>query len=232
MTTPPAPPWADTPAAGRGGVLRDELLQERRHPRRRERRGIHRPDPGGPSAVAIAMLVQRKQATQEHAGFRVDQMHLAQIPGSDPQMQSFQVSVARGHLEADPGHGQRAVGAALGADQFRRKAQGHRRCIRGRATDIRGLLVRRQGALAQFRVFPAVVFHLDPRLGRVVELAQRQVGHALEHWQEPALDLAPEVFLLPVLVRGVRQGRLVEDAQPRQPLGGLGRQHGAAVVAH
>jgi hypothetical protein len=41
---------------------------------------------------------------------------------------------------------------------------------------------------------------LDPGLRRLVEEGERQIGHVLQHGDEPALDRAPERLLLRVLV--------------------------------
>ena len=46
-----------------------------------------------------------------------------------------------------------------------------------------------QGALADFGVNLAVVFHLDPGQGGFVELIQSQIGDSFEHGQQPAFDL-------------------------------------------
>jgi hypothetical protein len=51
----------------------------------------------------------------------------------------------------------------------------------------------------------AVVLVLDPGLRRFVEDRKREIGHILQHGDEPALDWAPERLLLGILV-GCRGG--------------------------
>jgi hypothetical protein len=62
-------------------------------------------------------------------------------------------------------------------------------------------------------VFLALVFLFDPRLGGDVEQVERQLGLALEHGQEAPFDLSPERFLFSILLRRIRQRRVMDDAQ-------------------
>ena len=87
-----------------------------------------------------------------------------------------------------------------------------------------------EGSLADFGVDLAVVFHLDPGLGGVVELLQSEVSNALEHGKKPALYLAPKGLLLSILIRTERQRVFKKNAQASQTLFGLRRDHGRAVV--
>ena len=89
----------------------------------------------------------------------------------------------------------------------------------------------RDRGLADLGVELAVVVVLDPGLRRLVENGQRQIGHVLQHGDQPALDGAPECLLLCVLIRAVGQRGLVQDAEPGEALGDLGRRHCGAVVA-
>ena len=98
------------------------------------------------------------------------------------------------------------------------------------AADAGAAQIAVEGRLANLGVDLALVFLLDPRLGRGVEQVERELGLPLEHGQEAALDLSPERFLLSVLLRGVRQRRVVDDAEPLEPLDGLGGEHGRTVV--
>ena len=74
------------------------------------------------------------------------------------------------------------------------------------------------GHLADLGVELPVVLVLDPDLCRVVQDAEREIRDVLQHGQEAPLDLAPEAFFLGVLIRRVRQGRLVDDTQAGEPL--------------
>ena len=75
-----------------------------------------------------------------------------------------------------------------------------------------------------------MVLLLDPRLRRGVEQIEGEHGLAFEHGQEAAFDLAPEGLLLAVLLGGVRQRRVVDDAEALEAFDGLGGEHGGAVV--
>lgn len=59
----------------------------------------------------------------------------------------------------------------------------------------------------QFTVHGAVIFLGDPGLGGEVQLFEGESGLAFEHGEEASLDAAPQVFLLAVDVRRVRQRR-------------------------
>ena len=48
--------------------------------------------------------------------------------------------------------------------------------------------------------------------------AEREVGHVLQHGDQPALDRAPEGLLLGVLVGAVGQRGLVQDAEAGEAL--------------
>src|SRR5215469_14958299 len=52
--------------------------------------------------------------------------------------------------------------------------------------------------LASLLVDFAIVFELDPCLGRLIEELQSEVRHILEHGHQPALHLAPQVLDLTV----------------------------------
>ena len=76
-----------------------------------------------------------------------------------------------------------------------------------------------------------MVLLLDPRLRRAVEQLEGELGLALEHGHEAPLDLGPEVLLLAVLLGGVRQRQVLDDAEALEALDGLGGDHRRAVVA-
>lgn len=75
-----------------------------------------------------------------------------------------------------------------------------------------------------------MVLVLDPGLGGGVEQVEGEELLALEHGQEATLDLSPEGLLLAILLGRIRQRRMVRDAEPLEALGGLGGEHGGAVV--
>ena len=68
-----------------------------------------------------------------------------------------------------------------------------------------------------------VVLVLDPRLGGGVEQLEGEDLLALEHGQEPALDLSPERLLLAVLLGRIGQRGVMGDAETLEAFGRLGR---------
>jgi hypothetical protein len=77
----------------------------------------------------------------------------------------------------------------------------------------------------------AVIFLLDPSLSGAVEQLERELCLALEHGHESAFDDGPERFLFAVLLGTLRQGGVLQDRQPLEPLTCLGGEHRGAVVA-
>ena len=90
-------------------------------------------------------------------------------------------------------------------------------------------LYRRRAELA---VNAAVVVLLDPGDGGIVERLQGERLDAFKHGHQAALDRGPQDLHLAVLIRGSREGRGVDDAEPVQPLLDLAGDHRRAVVAH
>ena len=88
-------------------------------------------------------------------------------------------------------------------------------------------LDRRAAGLA---VHGAVVLDLRPRLGRFVQEVERQLGHAVEHPQEPPLKCAPERLLLAILIRAVGKRAFLDHAQAQQTLGDFLGHHRGAVI--
>ena len=78
----------------------------------------------------------------------------------------------------------------------------------------------------------ALVLVLDPGLCRRVEEFQREFAHPFDHGHQPSLKAAPEHFLFPILLRGVREGGLVHDAQRMQAASELFGHHRGAIVGH
>ena len=87
----------------------------------------------------------------------------------------------------------------------------------------------RRGA-GELPMGPAMVILLHPGLRGLVEEGEPQGGDVPEQLDQASLQLGPEDLLLPVLIRRIRQRRLVHDAEPGEALPGLGRQHRGAVV--
>src|SRR5262245_62500927 len=78
----------------------------------------------------------------------------------------------------------------------------------------------------------AVVVVLDPGQRRLVQKSQCEVGHVLEHGEQPTLDGTPEHLLLAVLVGRIWKNCLVQDAEPRQSFDNLRGGHSSTIVAH
>ncbi len=76
-----------------------------------------------------------------------------------------------------------------------------------------------------------MVLVLDPGLRGTIEQLEGELLVALEHGHEAALDLRPEDLLLAVLLRCLRQRRVLLDGETLEPLARLGGNHGRAVVA-
>ena len=160
-----------------------------------------------PLPVGVPRPVERVAARTGPSTVRVvDEVDVRQVPARVADGDPLEVPVARGHLEAPALDADRPVASALGATSPRRRRPAAARRCRGSAVRRRG---RRESASAARSPISecvlAVVLELDPRLRRLVEQrAASASAHALEHRQQPALHLAPEVLLLAVLVRAVR----------------------------
>ena len=117
-----------------GGVVFDELLQQRRH-RGRSRRWHDRWGQGrrfgGTLALSIFGFVQRIEPAQDGAGLGIGEINAAQIPGGHPESHPLEVTVAAGQLKTDAFQTERAVGTALAAHHLDTEGVGQGR--RGRA---------------------------------------------------------------------------------------------------
>src|SRR5215471_13037790 len=78
----------------------------------------------------------------------------------------------------------------------------------------------------------AVVLVLDPRERGLVQEREREIGHMLEHGQEPTFNGGPEGLLLPILVGRIRKRSLVQDTETAKRFRDLGRGHGLSTIAH
>src|SRR5215831_6089576 len=76
----------------------------------------------------------------------------------------------------------------------------------------------------------AVVVVRHPGLRRLVQGTEREIWPVIEHRHQPALDGAPERFLLAILVGRIGQRCLMQDPEPRQTLADLGRDHGTSII--
>ena len=143
----------------------------------------------------------------------IDEIDGAQIPARVAHAQPRQMAVAARDLEPAAVETERAVAAALRAVDLRPEGPAQLLAARARAADVRAGQIALERRAAELAVHGAVVFQLDPGLRRRVQSLERQVGVALEHGQQPPLDLGPEHFLFRVLIGAVRQRGLVHDAE-------------------
>ncbi len=218
-----------------GGVVGHELAQQRCDAGGRGRRrdcvepiGSERTAP----AVGVLRLVERQEPGEHGAGALVDQVDVGEIPTGVAHRDAGQQPIAGRDLEALPGDRDRAVALALHAPLLGGEGEPERLAGGACTADVGALGEAVERGLASLGVDGAVVLHLDPRLGGVVQDRQGEIGDALEHRHQAALDLGPEHFLLGVLVGRMRQGRSMHDAEAHQSLRHLGGDHGRAVVGH
>ena len=85
-----------------------------------------------------------------------------------------------------------------------REGEAQRIAVGAWPRDVRPGEEARDRCPADLGVGLAIVLVLDPGLGRLVQEAQGQVRHMLQHGDQSALDRAPERLLLGVLVGAVR----------------------------
>ena len=169
--------------------------------RRRARRACCRRCPTTSNALCVTGLIDGQKRGEVIARARVDEVDACEVPSCDAQAQLQERAVGGGNFETHAVDGDRAVAPTLFAREL---------CAHGAAqgigawrfaTDGRTAQIAVEGRLANFGVHLALVFLLDPRLGRGVEQVERELRLPLEHGQEAALDLSPERFLLSILLR-------------------------------
>ena len=182
--------------------------------------------------VGVGLPVQRIQGSQNRSLPRVDQIHSAEVPAGVPHGHVAEVPIAGRNLEPHALQRDRAVALPLTTTGL--QAERIAECLTGRTgtqhvARLRETFDRRT---AQLAVHGPVVLHLDPGLGGFVEELQRQFLHARQHLHQAAFQSRPETFLLPVLVRRIGQGHLVDDPQVQQPCAELLRDHRRAAVGH
>ena len=185
-----------------------------------------------PLAIGVGGFIQRPDRAQHGAAAGVDQIDPAQIPTRIAQLHLAQVAEGRGNLKALAFQAHGAVGAALGARHLDAECGREFGRARARAVDIGAGQVAGQRGGAQLGMQCAVVFLFNPGLGSLIEQIEGERCLAFEHRHQAPLDSAPERLLLGVLIRRIRQRRLVQDAQGRQAVDGFLRQHRRTVVGH
>lgn len=176
------------------------------------------------------MAVERKEARQDVSRQRIDKKRIGEVPAFVAKGELLEVVEAVRDLEADSVEGEGAVGAAQRSDLL--GGEGLAECLQAwtGTGDSRRVEKTVERCHAGLGVDLAVVLHLDERLGDEIQLGEGDVGLLLQKGEETPLDLAPEDFLLAVLVRTVGQCGLVDDGQPAQALAVLPREHGRAIV--
>jgi hypothetical protein len=106
-----------------GGVVGEQLGEQRRHARRRQRRQIDRARCARPARpLGVGGLVERGDRAQHGAGVRIDEIDPGQVPARVAQVHHGQRVVARRDLEALPVQGHGAVGAPLARGTSMRNA--------------------------------------------------------------------------------------------------------------
>ena len=130
----------------------------------------------------------------------IHEVDLGQIPGRVADLEPGEMAVAVGHLEAaaldDDGAVALPLLAALGAGE----GQPQRGAIRAGPHHAGAGEEARDRRLADLGVELAIVLVLDPSLRRLIEECEGEIGHVLEHGDQPALDRSPEGLLLAVLI--------------------------------
>ena len=165
------------------------------------------------------------------AGALVDEMDEAEIPVGVADLDAGEMAITVRHLEAAALDDDGAVALLVGAMSAAREGEAQRIAVGTRPRDVGPGEEARDRRLADLGVGLAVVLVLDPGLGGLVQEAQGQVRHVLQHGDQPALDRAPERLLLGVLIGAVGQRGVVQDAETGEPLGDLRGRHRGAVVA-
>ena len=165
------------------------------------------------------------------AGTLIDEMDEAEIPAGVADLDAVEMSITVRHLEAAALDDDGAVALLVGAMSAAREGEAQRVAIGTRPRDIGPGKKARDRCLADLSMGFAVVLVLGPGLGGLVQEAQGEVRHVLQHGDQPALDRAPERLLLGVLIGAVGQRGMVQDAQTGEPLRDLRGCHCGAVVA-
>src|SRR3989442_15544522 len=149
-------------------------------------------------------------------------MNVTPIPRCIPQVNASQMTETRGNFEANPRQREGSVTLPLSARGLLAKSQMQVLDRGALPADIGGFEKPFEWSLADLGMDPALVFHFDPGLGRLVEERQCQVLAVLQHGQQASFDLSPKGLLLPILIGRVRQCSIMDDSQALESLLGFG----------
>ncbi len=219
----------------RGGVLGHQLAQERRDTSVAAHVLVLAVISGaGQSpapAVGVSLLVERQQRAQVCAGTRVDEIDAGEIRARDAHGGFEQRAIGGGHLVADALDGDGAVAESLLTRDLHPEGAPERVAGWAGPDKTRSGETALERSLLGLAVETALVLLLDPGLGGNVEQLEGELGLTLKHGHQSPFQLAPEGLLFTVLLRALRQRRVLGDAQTLESLTGLGGKHGRAVVA-
>src|SRR5260370_41639243 len=125
-------------------------------------------------------------------------MDAAEVPARITQMDVIKTSMPGRDLEALAVETDGAVGAALLAFDLDAERGTQVIASRALATDVGAGQEPLHRRLAEFTMHGAVIFLGHPRLGRDVQLLEREIGFPFQHGEQPTLDATPDIFLLPI----------------------------------
>src|SRR5208283_5649764 len=146
-------------------------------------------------AAGVLRLVLRIEARQHIAAALVDEVDGAQVPLGVAHLDAVEMAIAVRQLEASTVDDDAAVALLLRARDAAGEGEAERDAARTGPRHRRPIEETGERRDADLGVDRAVVLVLDPSLRRLVQERQRQVGHTLQHGDEPALDRAPERLL-------------------------------------
>src|ERR1700682_2803839 len=126
----------------------------------------------------------------------------------------------------------RTVGTALLALDLDAEGGAQRIAPRTFASDVRAGQIPLHRRRTELTMHGAVIFLGHPRLGRDVQLLERESGLPFEHGQKASLHATPDIFLLTVHMRRVRQGGQMQNPQVMKTGGELTRDHRRAPIGH
>ena len=152
-------------------------------------------------AAGVLRPVLRIEARQHIAGALVDEVDGAQVPLGVAHLDTGEMAIAVRQLEASAVDDDAAVALLLRPRDAAGEGEAERDAARTGPRHRRPFEEAGERRGGDLGVDRAVVLVLDPGLRRLVEERQRQIGHMLQHGDEPALDRAPERLLFRILVR-------------------------------
>ena len=131
-----------------------------------------------PPPIGVGRLVQRVEGAEDYLGVRIDEIDRGQIPPRVAHAEPRQVPVASRDFEPAPLEADRAVTAALRAIDLGAEGAAEILTARARPADVRAGQIALERCTAELAMHAAVIFQLDPRLGRRVQALEREVGLA------------------------------------------------------